>query len=157
MIKFSPKNQTFYDLELNYPELPNDLIEVTSEQHYALLDKINSGCIVFSDLTASPPRPDQFHTWNGTTWVDTRTDEEKRAAYLVTVPVLTKRQFNLYMYDNGHIAEIEAIFAANPRAKIEFDSVRDIERTHPTTLSMIAALGWTDEQVDQMWQQALTI
>lgn len=85
------------------------------------------------------------------------TDAEKRAAYLATVPVLTKRQFNLYMYDNGHTAEIEAIFAANPRAKIEFDSVRDIERTHPTTLTMIAALGWTEEQVDSMWQQALTL
>ena len=157
MIKFSVSKQAFYDMALNYAELPDDLIEVTVEQHYSLLDRINGGCIIFADLTASPPRPDQFHTWNGTAWIDPRTDAEKRAAYLATVPVLTKLQFNLYMYDNGHTAEIEAIFAANPRAKIEFDSVRDIERTHPTTLSMIAALGWTDDQVDQMWEQALTL
>lgn len=157
MIKFSQLNQSFYDLDLSYHSLPDDLVEITNEQHHELLEKINSGCIIFADLTASPPKPSQFHTWNGTAWIDTRTDAEKRAAYLATVPALTKRQFNLYMYDNGHTTELEAIFAANPRAKIEFDSVRDIERTHPTTLAMIAALGWTEEQVDLMWQQALLL
>ena len=157
MILFSVSEQIFYDSEFNYLELPSDIIDISESKYLELLDAINSGCIVFSDLTVSPPKPSQFHTWNGTEWVDIRTDAEKSGAYLATVPVLTKRQFNLYMYDNGHTSEIDAIFAANPRAKIEFDSVRDIERTHPTTLSMIAALGWTDEQVDQMWQQALTL
>ncbi|WP_179989790.1 hypothetical protein [Acinetobacter sp. YH1901141] len=157
MIKFSPKNQTFYDLELKYPDLPEDLIEVTSEQHYELLGKINLGCIIFADLTASPPRPDKFHMWNGTAWIDQRTDAEKRAAYLASVPPLTKRQFNLYLYDAGLKDEVDALLATNPRAKVEFDSTDKVIRTSPTVEVMIALLDWTDEQVDQMWQQALTL
>lgn len=157
MIKFSASKQAFYDDSLEYIDLPDDLIEITEEQHYALLDKINSGCIIFADLTASPPRPDQFHTWNGTAWVDQRTDAEKRAAYLASMPELTKRQFNLYLYDAGLKDEVDALLSANPRAKVEFDSTDKVIRTSPTVEAMISLLGWTDEQVDQMWQQALTL
>lgn len=70
---------------------------------------------------------------------------------------LSKRQFNLFMFDNGLIDQINALFANNPREKIEFDSTDKIERTSPTVQAMILALGWTDEQVDAMWEQALTI
>lgn len=157
MIKFSVSKQAFYDDSLEYADLPKDLVEVTSEQHYLLLEKINSGCIVFSDLTVSPPRPDQFHTWNGTAWIDPRTDAEKRAAYLASMPELTKRQFNLYLYDAGLKDEVDTLLSANPRAKVEFDSTDKVIRTSPTVEAMIALLGWTDEQVDQMWQQALTL
>ncbi len=157
MIKFSVSKQSFYDNSLEYADLPKDLVEVTSEQHYALLDAINSGHIVFSDLTVSPPRPDQFHIWNGTAWIDPRTDAEKRAAYLASMPELTKRQLNLYLYDAGLKDEVDALLAANPRAKVEFDSTDKVVRTSPTVEAMIALLGWTDEQVDQMWQQVLTL
>ena len=157
MIKFSVSKQAFYDMALNYAELPDDLIKVTTEQHYALLDKINSGCIVFSDLTVSPPKPTPFHTWNGAIWVDNRTDAEKRAAYLSSFPVLSKRKFNLYLFDNGLKDEVDALLSANPRAKIEFDSTDSIERSSSTVQAMIALLGWTDEQVEAMWQEALLL
>lgn len=70
---------------------------------------------------------------------------------------LTKRRFNLYMFDNGLTDQINALFTNNPREKIEFDSTDKIERNSPTVQAMILALGWTDEQVDAMWEQALTI
>ena len=157
MIKFSVSKQSFYDDSLEYADLPKDLVEVTEKQHYALLDQINSGCIIFADLTVSLPKPDQFHTWNGTAWIDPRTDAEKRAGYLASMPELTKRQFNLYLYDAGLKDEVDALLSANPRAKVEFDSTDKVIRTSPTVEAMIALLGWTDEQVDQMWQQALTL
>lgn len=157
MIKFSPSKQAFYDDSLEYADLPKDLVEVTSEQHYALLAAINSGHIIFSDLTVSPPRPDNFHTWNGTSWVDTRTDEEKRNAYLASFPILTKRKFNLYLFDNGLKDEVDALLATNPRAKIEFDSTDSVERNSSTVQAMIALLGWTDEQVETMWNDALLL
>lgn len=157
MIKFSPSNQAFYDDSLKYTDLPNDLIKITSEQHYSLLDKLNQGCIVFADLTYSDPKPDQYYIWSGTEWIDPRTDEEKRATYLASMPPLTKRQFNLYLYDSGLKDEVDALLAANPRAKVEFDSTDKVVRTSLTVEAMIALLGWTDEQVDQMWQQALTL
>lgn len=157
MIKFSLSKQSFYDDFLTYTELPADLIEVTAEQHYALLEKINSCCIIFADLTASSPRPDQFYIWNETSWVDPRTDAEKRTSHLASFPVLSKRNFNLYLFDNGLKDEVDALLAANPRAKIEFDSTDEVQRNSPTVEAMIALLGWTDEQVDAMWIEALKL
>ena len=74
-------------------------------------------------------------------------------AYL---PPLTKRQFNLYLYDNNKFDEVNKLLAANPRAKIEFDSTDRIERSSSTVSAMILALGWSEEQVNTMWQEALT-
>ena len=71
-------------------------------------------------------------------------------------PALTKRQFNLYLYDNNKLDEVNVLLAANPRAKIEFDSTDRIERSSSTVSDMILALGWSEEQVNTMWQEALT-
>ncbi len=88
---------------------------------------------------------------------DYLTDEEKALLKRHSLPSLSKRQFNLYMYDYNLIDQINALFTNNPREKIEFDSTDKIERNSPTVQAMILALGWTDEQVDAMWEQALTI
>lgn len=85
------------------------------------------------------------------------TDEEKRAAYLASLPNLSKRQFNLYLYDNQKLDDVNNLLANNPRFKIEFDSTDTIVRTSSTVDAMITLLGWTDEQVDVMWEEALTL
>ena len=157
MIKFSFTNNAFYDDTLKYAELPDDLVNVTSEQHRDLLKAINSGCIIFSDLTYSVPKPSQFHTWDGTTWVDNRTAEEIAAYNRSLLPVLPKRQFALYLYDHQLYDQVISTFDQNPRFKIEYETVKDLERLSPTVSAMTALLGWTDEQVDQMWTEALTL
>lgn len=156
-IKFSITTQAFYDVTLNYLDLPDDLIEVTNEQHMQLLNALNSGCIIFSDLTYSAPKPSQFHTWDGTTWVDNRTHEEITAYNRSLLPALTKRQFALYLYDSNQYDQVMSAINANPRFKIEYDSVSDIDRLSPTVSAMTALLGWSDEQVDEMWNKALTL
>ena len=70
---------------------------------------------------------------------------------------LTKRQFNLYMFDHKLTQTVDAVFSEHQREKIEFDGAGKIERNSPTTLAIMMALGWTDEQVDQMWEHALTL
>ena len=157
MIKFSVKNQTPYDLTLSYPVLPDDLIEVTNEQHQELLSALNSGCVVFSDLTYSDPKPSRFHKFDGSKWADKRTPEEITAYNRSLLPKLSKRQFALYLYDNQKYETVMGAINANPRFKIEYEAVSDIERLSPTVSAMTALLGWTDEQVDQMWTEALTL
>ena len=93
MINFSLKNQAFYDLTLNYSDLPNDLVEITIEQHTELLNALNSGCVIFADLTYSEPKPSQFHIWNSSAWVDNRTAEEIEAERLKQFKPLTRYQF----------------------------------------------------------------
>ena len=70
---------------------------------------------------------------------------------------LTKRQFNLYVFDNNLTATIDAVFAEYQREKIEFDGAGNFERNSPTVAAFSSALGWTKEQVDTMWEQALTL
>lgn len=85
------------------------------------------------------------------------TQEEKALLKRQLLPVLTKRQFNLYMYDHNLTEQINALFVSYPRGKIEFDSVDRIERNSPTVQAMILELNWVDEQVDSMWEQALRL
>ena len=157
MIKFSLKNKAFYDSELNYTDLPNDLVEITENQYIELLSALNSGCIVFSDLTVSAPKPSQFHEWNGSEWIDTRTAEEIAAYNRSLFQKLSKRQFALYLFDHGMYDQVMQAIEANPRFKIEYDTVSDIERLSPTVAYMTTLLDLTEEQVDEMWEQALTL
>ena len=70
---------------------------------------------------------------------------------------LTKRQFNLYMFDHDLTATIDAVFAEYPREKIEFDCAEKLERNNPTVAALSLVLGWAEDQVDTMWEQALTL
>lgn len=85
------------------------------------------------------------------------TDEEKRAAYLASFPPLTKRQFSLYLYDIGKYDEVMNALNANPRFKIEFESVATIERLSSTVAAMGQILEWDAETVDNHWKEALKL
>lgn len=157
MIEFSFKNQAFYDETLNYSDLPDDLVEITSEQHSELLSALNAGCIIFADLTYSEPVPSQFHEWNGTDWIDSRTTEEIAEYERSLLPALTKRQFSLYLYDVGKYDQVMDALNANPRFKIEFETVSVIERLSPTVSAMGQILEWDDLTIDEKWKEALTL
>lgn len=101
--------------------------------------------------------PDPFDTWNGEAWEDQRTEQEIDEYNRSLLPRLSKRQFALYLYDNEMYDDVMQAINANPRFKIEYDSVSDIERLSPTVSDMSQLLGWTDEQVDRMWQEALLL
>ncbi len=73
------------------------------------------------------------------------------------IPSLTKRQFNLVMYDNGLLTQVEELLSQNERTQIEFESTDTISRLHPTVIQLAQALALTEEEVDQMWQDALQI
>ena len=61
------KDQAFYDADT--PEqAPEGARPVSPEQHAELLAALNSGCIVSDDLTVSPPRPSEYHIWDGAKW-----------------------------------------------------------------------------------------
>ena len=151
MIKFSIKNQAFYDLELNYQELPDDLIEVTSEQHAELLSALNSGCIIFDDLTYSEPKPSQFHEWNGSDWIDPRIEEEKLAYKRSQYPKLTRYQFMRGMLEYGYkSSDIEAQILliedefTRELTMIGFKDATNFVRTDPNIDVMRDLLGKTD-------------
>ena len=163
MIKFSFKTKVFYDPSLSYPVLPNDLVEVSNEQHLKLLDAINRGCIIFEDLTYSVPKPSLFHTWNGSKWIDPRTQQEIDLYHRQQIPALTKRQFALALEDQKVDAnttlydQVMKLIASDKRIKIEYETISKIERLHPSTVTMIRTLGLAEVKVDEIWKYALTL
>lgn len=87
------------------------------------------------------------------------TPEETRAA----MPPLTERQFKLGLVRNGipltsvtgYISGISDQLARE-EAEIEWASSSKFERLHPLVVSISADLGLTPEQVDIMWNTALS-
>ena len=90
-------------------------------------------------------------------------DEEKRAFYLASLRPLTRRQFKLTLLENGLLDQIENSISAieddQTRAliQIEYTEATEFHRTSDSAAYMCQLLGLTDEQVDQMWEHALTL
>lgn len=110
------------------------------------------------------PKPSDFHTlWDGENWIDTRTEDEIKEFERSLFPNLTKRKFQLYMLDHGLLDDVENAINAieDPiqmrRMQIEYSSSDDFERKSPAVNYMCGLLGWNNEQVDIMWQEALTL
>ena len=129
MINFSPAKQAFYDTTLNYPELPDDLIDVSVEQHEQILSAINSGRIVFSDLSYSPPRPSQFHEWDGKAWLDKRTEEEIKQHQRQSMPNLTPIEFDIKLNGAGLYDAVQDLIKGNFNLRIAYTRATFFSRT----------------------------
>lgn len=87
------------------------------------------------------------------------TVEEVRAA----MPPLSARQLRLGLVSNGiSTAQVQTTLEAmvagpdKEKALIEWEYATTFNRTHPLISTVGAALGLTDEQIDAMWQGALS-
>lgn len=161
-MKFSLSNLSFYDPNFNYKTIPTDCIDITDEQHAELLTAINSGCVIFSDLTYSEPKPSQFHEWNSTGWVDTRSEEEKLAYKRSQYPKLTRYQFMRGMLENGYkSSDIEAQIMliedeyTRELTMLGFKDAGYFDRNDPSIGVMRDMLGKTDLDTDKFWEQCL--
>ena len=67
---------------------------------------------------------------------------------------LTKRQFSLYLYNIGKYEQVMDALNANPRFKIEFETVSIIERNSPMVTAMGQILEWDDLTIDEKWREA---
>jgi len=162
-IKFSESKQAFYETDFNYPQLPEDLVPVKDrELHLLLVDKINSGCRVFSDLTLSTRRPSIHHEWINNQWTDPRTPEQRESDVTNSLRPLTRRQFKLTLHQYGMLSTIEQKIASVPDAnlrtllQIEYEEATEFSRSSSSVLAMIQILGLSTAQVNTMWQWGLT-
>lgn len=71
MIFYSKSNQAFYD-DTIHATLPNDALEISSEQHAALLVGQSNGQVIMPGKDGKPvladPAPSPLHQWNGKEW-----------------------------------------------------------------------------------------
>ncbi len=76
---------------------------------------------------------------------------------------LTRRQVKLGLLDAGLLDQIDNSIAAiddaqtRARIQIEYTEATEFHRTSDSVAYMCQLLGVNDEQVDQMWEHALTL
>ena len=106
----------------------------------------------------------EFDSWNGTAWIDLRTDQEKLEYTRSQYPSLTRYQFLRCLLENGFKAsDIEAQIQtiedgfSRELALLGFKEATNFVRTDESIRAMQSVLGLTDEKVDQMWEYALTL
>ena len=111
------------------------------------------------------PKVSAFHTvWDGSSWIDPRTEEEKVLYKRSRYPSLTRYQFLRCLLESGYkskdiedqIMTIEDEFVREITL-LGFKEATKFVRTDESVLLMQSFLGFTDEQVDQMWEKALTL
>ena len=110
------------------------------------------------------PKPSQFHTWNGTAWVDNRTEQEKITYKRSQYPSLTRYQFKRCLLENGYKTEvIEAQILTIKDEKIRdltllgFKEATNFVRTDQSILAMQSILNLTAEKVDELWEYAMKL
>lgn len=118
---------------------------------------------------AGNPAPSKYHTLENGIWVISVEDNEKwqaelYALHLASFTPLTRYQFFRALLEHGYrSAEIEMQIQS-----IEDDYQRELVllgwqmatnfvRTDESVLLMQNMLGWTDEQVEQVWTYAMTL
>lgn len=70
-IYYSKSNQAFYDSTI-HSRLPEDAVELSPEQHAALLSGQSAGQVIMPDKEGKPvlaePAPSHLHQWDGKEW-----------------------------------------------------------------------------------------
>lgn len=162
-VLFSATQQTFYASELEYFELPTDLIEVDQNQHMQLLEQLNKGHYIFADLTVSEQKPNQYCVWQDNEWIDNRTDDEKRIAFLKSLRPLTRRQFMLVLALHDLDEQIESAILSiddvmqRKLISIEYRESIQFERTNESVVQIARLLNLTEQQVDELWVEAMQL
>lgn len=104
-----------------------------------------------------------FDTWNGTAWIDSRTEEEKLAYKRSQYPKLTRYQFMRGMLEYGYkSSDIEAQILliedefTRELTMIGFKDATNFVREDPSIDVMRDMLKRTDEEIDEFWELCVT-
>ncbi len=92
-------------------------------------------------------------------WKEPTADERRQ-----TMQPLSARQFRLGLISSGkELSQVDAAIAAIPDAterglaEVEWGFATTFKRAHPLVVSLSLALGFTPEEVDTLWGQALLL
>ena len=91
------------------------------------------------------------------------TDEQLFDIYVKSLKPLTRRQFKLVLLENNLLEQVETLINSvedatqRTRLQIEYSEATEFQRTSNSVKYMCNLLGLTEEQVNQMWEQGLTL
>ena len=125
------KEQAFYDC--NTPEqAPEGARPVSSEQHAELLAALNSGCIVSDDLTVSPPRPSEYHIWDGAKWKISKADAARlKTAAIASVWERIKQKRHENLRGGVYVESAAKWFHSTDEARQQYTFMRTLTMLPP--------------------------
>lgn len=85
------------------------------------------------------------------------TDEERELFERELMPILSKTQVELCLFDLNEYDNFEVSLSTNPRLRIQYNSTVDFYRLSPLTDSMQELLKKTDHEMDEFWLLASKI
>ena len=91
------------------------------------------------------------------------TEDQKYNIYLNSLKPLTRRQFKLVLLENGLLEQVETTLNSiqdvtqRVRLQIEYSEATEFQRTSDSVKYMYNLLGSTEEQINQIWEQGLTL
>lgn len=111
-------------------------------------------------LRIETPKPSISHTeWNGTEWIDPRTEEEKLVFKRSQYPKLKRYQFMRGLLEIGYKStDIEAKILlikdefTRELTMLGFKDATNFVRTDPSIDVMRDMLGKTDLEIDEFWE-----
>ncbi len=161
---FSIKDQLFH-IDLDGHEIDANYKAVDIETYTLFFEKVNQGCLVLSvdAKIFSEPKPSAAHIWQEGAWFDPRTAEQIEEVILKSLKPLTRRQFKLVLLENNLLDQIENAISAieddktRARIQIEYIEATEFHRSSEFVIYMCNLLGFSKEQVDQIWKDAMHI
>lgn len=84
-------------------------------------------------------------------------DEEKLLIYRQNMPTLSPIEFDIKLVNAGLYDQVQSLIQSDIKLKIAYTRATFFSRTDPFIDQARIALNLTDEQVDDMWQQALQL
>ena len=147
--------QAWCDAEPNLDDLSsrNEFFIQTEKTMTLAENAFLEGCEVSSDFTYKPVRPSEFHEWNGTEWVDSRTPEQLAEYNRSQMPNLTPIEFDIKLNNAGLYTTVQDLIKDSFELRIAYTRATFFSRTDPFINQARIALGLTDAQVDTIWVQ----
>ncbi len=91
------------------------------------------------------------------------TEEQKYSIYLNSLKPLTRRQFKLVLLENDLLDAVELSInniedkTTKTRMQIEYTEATEFKRNSESLLFMCQLLNLSEEQINTMWEKALTL
>ena len=94
----------------------------------------------------------EFHTeWDGKTWIDMRTSEERLEYARSQMPTLSPIEFDIKLVDAGLYNQVQDLIQSDIKLKIAYTRAIFFSRTDDFIDQTRIALELTNEQVDAIW------
>lgn len=140
---YAKSTSGFYSIEIHGNKIPSDAVEISDEQHAALLQGQTDGKEIVGDDNGFPMLIDRVQ--------------------IIAVPrIVTMRQARLALLEDGKLAAVETAINALPEpqrsaARIEWDYSSEVHRDREFVQTLGAALGLEDAALDDLFTQAATL